>query len=161
MALFIAARTRKQAKQSRWKRSNSTMRKKVYRRQRFVKYLYSKNCNIRTLSGNHANRLIFYKHLLTFFSLQEVIMQENRLYLIFEFLSMDLKKYLDTIPEGVMMEPSLVKVSHAHIFTNVIIVCFLRIIYFKFVKVSASVISVALFIVIWNRKICSSMITAQ
>lgn len=44
-------------------------------------------------------------------SLQDVIMQENRLYLVFEFLSMDLKKYLDTIPEGQFMEPALVKVN--------------------------------------------------
>jgi cyclin-dependent kinase 1 len=61
--------------------------------------------------------------------LLEVIMQENRLrnhaidsldtcnnnfvfrlYLIFEFLTMDLKKYLDTsIPSGEMMDPQLVK----------------------------------------------------
>jgi cyclin-dependent kinase 1 len=33
-----------------------------------------------------------------------------RLYLIFEFLTMDLKKYLDTsIPSGEMMDPMLVK----------------------------------------------------
>uniref|UniRef100_A0A914XJU4 Protein kinase domain-containing protein n=2 Tax=Plectus sambesii TaxID=2011161 RepID=A0A914XJU4_9BILA len=42
-------------------------------------------------------------------ALEEVIMQENKLYLIFEFLAMDLKKYLDTIPDGVMMESALVK----------------------------------------------------
>ena len=42
--------------------------------------------------------------------LQDIIMQENRLYLIFEFLTMDLKKYLDTaIPENDMMDPKLVK----------------------------------------------------
>lgn len=38
-------------------------------------------------------------------------MQESRLYLIFEFLSMDLKKYLDSIPTGQYMDPMLVKVS--------------------------------------------------
>ena len=38
-------------------------------------------------------------------------MQEQKLYLIFEFLQMDLKKYMDTIPEGKMMEPQLVKVG--------------------------------------------------
>lgn len=42
-------------------------------------------------------------------ALEEVIMQENRLYLIFEFLSMDLKKYLDMFPEDEMMAPLLVK----------------------------------------------------
>merc|ERR1711997_1199444 len=41
--------------------------------------------------------------------LQDVIMQESRLYLIFEFLTMDLKKYLDTIPAKEMMNPNLVK----------------------------------------------------
>lgn len=38
-------------------------------------------------------------------------MQEARLYLIFEFLSMDLKKYLDSIPSGQYMDPMLVKVT--------------------------------------------------
>lgn len=42
--------------------------------------------------------------------LEDVIMQENRLYLIFEFLTMDLKKYMDTaIGSGEMMDPQLVK----------------------------------------------------
>ena len=42
--------------------------------------------------------------------LQDVIMQEARLYLIFEFLTMDLKKYLDTLggPKE-MMNKNLVK----------------------------------------------------
>ncbi|KAF3828074.1 hypothetical protein GH733_001346, partial [Mirounga leonina] len=42
-------------------------------------------------------------------SLQDVLMQDARLYLIFEFLSMDLKKYLDSIPPGQFMDSSLVK----------------------------------------------------
>ncbi|CAI4224973.1 unnamed protein product [Auanema sp. JU1783] len=37
-------------------------------------------------------------------ALEDVIMQENRLYLIFEFLSMDLKKYLDQQPKGLSKE---------------------------------------------------------
>ncbi|MGH0115528.1 UNVERIFIED_CONTAM: hypothetical protein FKN15_024858 [Acipenser sinensis] len=41
--------------------------------------------------------------------LQDVLMQESRLYLVFEFLSMDLKKYLDSIPSGQYMDPMLVK----------------------------------------------------
>jgi len=41
--------------------------------------------------------------------LQDVIMQESRLYLIFEFLTMDLKKYLDTIPQKEFCNPNLVK----------------------------------------------------
>lgn len=44
-----------------------------------------------------------------FFSLQDVLMQDSRLYLIFEFLSMDLKKYLDSIPPGQFMDSSLVQ----------------------------------------------------
>lgn len=41
--------------------------------------------------------------------LEDVLMQENKLYLVFEFLSMDLKKYMDTIPSGQFMDKMLVK----------------------------------------------------
>nr|QNH86181.1 cyclin dependent kinase 1 [Meretrix meretrix] len=41
--------------------------------------------------------------------LEDVLMQENKLYLVFEFLSMDLKKYMDTIPSGQYMDKMLVK----------------------------------------------------
>lgn len=41
--------------------------------------------------------------------LEDVLMEENRLYLIFEFLSMDLKKYMDTLPQDKLMEPELVR----------------------------------------------------
>ncbi|XP_064458013.1 cyclin-dependent kinase 1-like [Ornithodoros turicata] len=41
--------------------------------------------------------------------LQDVLMQENRLFLVFEFLSMDLKKYMDTIPKDQQMDKTLVK----------------------------------------------------
>ncbi len=44
------------------------------------------------------------------FSLEDVLMQENKLYLVFEFLSMDLKKYMDSIPSGEVMDKMLVKV---------------------------------------------------
>lgn len=43
-------------------------------------------------------------------SLLDVLMQDSRLYLIFEFLSMDLKKYLDSIPSGQYLDDMLVKV---------------------------------------------------
>lgn len=46
-----------------------------------------------------------------YFSLEDVLMQENKLYLVFEFLSMDLKRYMDTIPSGQFMDKMLVKVS--------------------------------------------------
>uniref|UniRef100_A0A0N5AWQ9 Protein kinase domain-containing protein n=1 Tax=Syphacia muris TaxID=451379 RepID=A0A0N5AWQ9_9BILA len=42
-------------------------------------------------------------------ALEEVIMQEEKLYLIFEFLSMDLKKFLDSFPKDVMMDAHLQK----------------------------------------------------
>jgi len=42
--------------------------------------------------------------------LRDVLMQEAKLYLIFEFLTMDLKKYMDTnVPKGGKMDPDLVK----------------------------------------------------
>ena len=44
-------------------------------------------------------------------SLEDVLMQENKLYLVFEFLSMDLKKYMDSIPSGQFMDSMLAKVS--------------------------------------------------
>ena len=46
--------------------------------------------------------------------LENVLMQENKLYLVFEFLSMDLKKYIDSIPKGQHMDRNLVKVSYLH-----------------------------------------------
>merc|ERR1719381_403720 len=43
-------------------------------------------------------------------SLKDVLMQEAKLYLIFEFLTMDLKKYMDTnVPKDGQMDPVLVK----------------------------------------------------
>jgi len=41
--------------------------------------------------------------------LEDVLMQENKLYLVFEFLSMDLKRYMDTIPRGETMDKALIK----------------------------------------------------
>eukprot|EP00914_Ancora_sagittata_P028213 GHVO01055494.1.p1 GENE.GHVO01055494.1~~GHVO01055494.1.p1 ORF type:complete len:311 (-),score=34.74 GHVO01055494.1:134-1066(-) len=41
--------------------------------------------------------------------LEDVLMQEKKLYLVFEFLSMDLKKYMDSIPSDQSMTPMLVK----------------------------------------------------
>nr|XP_027196322.1 cyclin-dependent kinase 1-like [Dermatophagoides pteronyssinus] len=39
--------------------------------------------------------------------LKNVLLQENRLHLVFEFLSMDLKKYLDSLPTKQMMDKKL------------------------------------------------------
>lgn len=44
------------------------------------------------------------------FSLLDVLLQESKLYLVFEFLQMDLKKYMDSIPAGKYMDKELVKV---------------------------------------------------
>lgn len=41
--------------------------------------------------------------------LMDVLMEETRLYLIFEYLTMDLKKYMDTLGSGKLMEPKMVK----------------------------------------------------
>jgi len=59
-------------------------------------------------------------------SLQDVIMQEGRLYLIFEFLTMDLKKYLDTaIPSHEMMSATLLK-SYTYQLLQAILFCHQR-----------------------------------
>jgi len=42
-------------------------------------------------------------------SLQEVYLTESRLYLVFEFLSMDLKRYLDNLPEEEYIDKMLLK----------------------------------------------------
>lgn len=55
-------------------------------------------------------------------SLMDVLMQENKLYLVFEFLSMDLKKYMESLPHGKLLEPQLVK-SYLHQITQGIILC--------------------------------------
>ncbi|XP_054257506.1 cyclin-dependent kinase 1-like [Macrosteles quadrilineatus] len=57
--------------------------------------------------------------------LQETLMDETRLYLIFEFLSMDLKKYLDSIDSGKYMEPAVVK-SYLFQIMQAIVFCHMR-----------------------------------
>jgi len=42
-------------------------------------------------------------------TLEEVLLEDGKLYLVFEFLSMDLKKYMDTLPAGQFMDKMLVK----------------------------------------------------
>lgn len=41
--------------------------------------------------------------------LEAILMEEGKLYLVFEFLSMDLKKYLDTIPNDQLLDSKLLK----------------------------------------------------
>lgn len=57
--------------------------------------------------------------------LQEVLMEENRLYLIFEFLSMDLKKYIDSIEKEAYMDPEEVK-SYLYQILEAILFCHKR-----------------------------------
>lgn len=52
-------------------------------------------------------------------------MEESRLYLIFEFLSMDLKKYMDSMPAEKMMEPDLVR-SYLYQITAAMLFCHRR-----------------------------------
>lgn len=58
-------------------------------------------------------------------ALEDVLMQEGKLYLVFEFLSMDLKKYMDSIPKDILLEPRLVK-SYLHQITEGILFCHMR-----------------------------------
>jgi len=46
-------------------------------------------------------------------SLEEILLEDGKLYLVFEFLSMDLKKYLDSLPSGQFMDKMLVKVCNS------------------------------------------------
>ena len=57
--------------------------------------------------------------------LEDVIMQENKLYLVFEFLSMDLKKYLDSLPTNQFMDETLVK-SYLYQILDAIVFCHSR-----------------------------------
>jgi cyclin-dependent kinase 1 len=58
-------------------------------------------------------------------SLIDVLMEDNRLYLIFEFLSMDLKKYMDSLPSEKMLDPELVR-SYMYQITAAILFCHRR-----------------------------------
>ena len=42
-------------------------------------------------------------------SLEDILHQENRIYLVFEFMAMDLKKYMDTVQGP--LRPMIVKVN--------------------------------------------------
>lgn len=54
--------------------------------------------------------------------LEDVLLQESKLYLVFEFLSMDLKKYMDSIPSGQTLDKKLVK-SYMYQITDGILFC--------------------------------------
>nr|XP_033798086.1 cyclin-dependent kinase 1 isoform X2 [Geotrypetes seraphini]XP_033798087.1 cyclin-dependent kinase 1 isoform X2 [Geotrypetes seraphini]XP_033798088.1 cyclin-dependent kinase 1 isoform X2 [Geotrypetes seraphini]XP_033798090.1 cyclin-dependent kinase 1 isoform X2 [Geotrypetes seraphini]XP_033798091.1 cyclin-dependent kinase 1 isoform X2 [Geotrypetes seraphini] len=57
--------------------------------------------------------------------LQDVLMQDSRLYLIFEYLPMDLKKYLDSLPSDQFMDQILVK-SYLYQILQAILFCHSR-----------------------------------
>lgn len=44
-------------------------------------------------------------------SLEQVIMENGRLYLVFEYLNLDLKRYLDDSGRKNLLEPGIVKVK--------------------------------------------------
>ncbi|XP_051172798.1 cyclin-dependent kinase 1 [Leptopilina boulardi] len=58
-------------------------------------------------------------------SLLDVLMEESKLYLIFEYLTMDLKKYMDTLGSGKLMNPSVVK-CYLYQITKAILFCHQR-----------------------------------
>ena len=45
------------------------------------------------------------------YSLEDILHHDGKLYLVFEFMLMDLKKYLDSLPSGEKMESKVLKVS--------------------------------------------------
>ncbi|XP_074649560.1 cyclin-dependent kinase 1-like [Tubulanus polymorphus] len=58
-------------------------------------------------------------------SLDDILMQDGKLFLVFEFLQMDLKKYIDTIPSDQLMDKMLVK-SYLHQLLQGILFCHKR-----------------------------------
>ncbi|XP_058116386.1 cyclin-dependent kinase 1-like [Anopheles ziemanni] len=58
-------------------------------------------------------------------SLEDVVMDESRLFLIFEFLSMDLRTYIDSLPLGKMCDPALVK-NYLYQISSAILFCHQR-----------------------------------
>ncbi|XP_011503497.1 PREDICTED: cyclin-dependent kinase 1 [Ceratosolen solmsi marchali] len=58
-------------------------------------------------------------------SLMDVLMEESKLYLIFEYLTMDLKKYMDNLGTEKLMDPGLVK-SYLYQITRAILFCHQR-----------------------------------
>lgn len=120
------AATRKPAKSSPWKRFVLRAKTKEFRRLQFgefylfwiifVDYIVIFSSEISLLKElKHANIV----------SLMDVLMEDNRLYLIFEFLSMDLKKYMDSLPAERMMDPELVR-SYLYQITAAMLFCHRR-----------------------------------
>ncbi|KAG8228043.1 hypothetical protein J437_LFUL007213 [Ladona fulva] len=58
-------------------------------------------------------------------SLEAVVMEESKLYLIFEFLSMDLKRHMDTLPKGEPLDGATVK-SYLYQILQAVLFCHQR-----------------------------------
>lgn len=58
-------------------------------------------------------------------SLEDVLHSDNELYLVFEFMQMDLKKYLDSLPRDKHMDPMLMK-SYAYQLLEGVLFCHKR-----------------------------------
>uniref|UniRef100_A0A1A9ZKZ6 Protein kinase domain-containing protein n=1 Tax=Glossina pallidipes TaxID=7398 RepID=A0A1A9ZKZ6_GLOPL len=65
--------------------------------------------------------------------LEDVLMEENRLYLIFEFLSMDLKEYMDSLPSEKSMDSELIR-SYLYQITSAILFCHWRRVFHRDLK---------------------------
>ena len=65
-------------------------------------------CAVYVLWCRRANCSLL-SHALCVPSLEDVVMQESKLFLVFEYLNMDLKKYLDSFVSGTYMDKNLVK----------------------------------------------------
>lgn len=57
--------------------------------------------------------------------LQDVIMEDDKLYLVFEYLTMDLKKFFDTYEPGKLLDPALVK-SYTYQILQALLFCHKR-----------------------------------
>lgn len=55
----------------------------------------------------------------------DVVVEELRLHLIYDWMEMDLKKYMDTLPDGQMMDPELIR-SYMFQITSGIVYCHSR-----------------------------------
>ncbi|KRX68100.1 Cyclin-dependent kinase 1, partial [Trichinella sp. T9] len=58
--------------------------------------------------------------------LHDVILENARLYLVFEYMSMDLRKYMDSLPPGQLIPESKVKVCQLDRITEALCFCHMR-----------------------------------
>ena len=109
MVLSTKSVTDQHHKSTLWRRSGWKAKTMAFRPPPSVKYPFSKNSDTRTLSS----RCMTLSHQTSFSALRrlrDVILTDARLYLIFEYLAMDLKKYLDCLGETEEMDAILIRV---------------------------------------------------